>query len=72
MEHDKIKHDKIAENWPQIKAQVKAEWSKLTDQDLNVPKGDSQYLASKLQERYSDKKLDQAQMEVQKFSRTLN
>lgn len=66
-----MKQDKIAEKWPQIKDQVKAQWSKLTDQDLSAPQVDSQYLCSKLEQRYGEDP-EQAKMEVQEFTRTLN
>jgi len=38
--------------WKQLKGQVKVRWGKLTDDDLDVAEGHSQYLAGKLQERY--------------------
>ncbi len=66
-----VQQDKISEKWTQIKPQLKAKWSKLTDQDLDVPHGSAQYLAAKLQERYGETP-EQAQREVQDFSRTLN
>lgn len=63
--------DKISEKWTQIKPQLMARWPMLTEQDLAAPQGSSQYLATKLQER-SGKTAEQAQQEVQDFSRTLN
>lgn len=65
-----MKQDKIAEQWPQIKNQVKAEWSQLTEQDLSAPKVDSQYLCSKLEAHGEDPQ--QAKQEVEAFSRKLN
>lgn len=66
-----MKQDKIAEQWPQIKDQVKAEWGKLTEQDLSASKVDSEYLCSKLEERYGEDR-EQAKQEVQDFTRRLN
>ncbi len=67
----KVQQDTIAEKWPRIKGQIKARWDKLTDEDLAAPRGDAAYLVSKLQERYG-RSPDQARMEVQEFSRTLD
>lgn len=38
--------------WKQLKGKVKTQWGKLTDDDIEVAGGHSQYLAGKLQERY--------------------
>lgn len=38
--------------WKQLKGKVKTQWGKLTDDDIDVAEGHSQYLAGKLQERY--------------------
>ena len=38
--------------WNQLKAQVKAKWSRLTDNDLEIIGGKRDQLVSKLQERY--------------------
>ena len=65
-----MKQDKIAENWPQIKNQVKAQFSELTDQDLSASKVDSQYLCKKLEEHGEDPQ--QAKRAVDEFTRTLN
>lgn len=63
--------DKIQNQWLQIKDQMKARWDKLTDQDLDTPHGNSQYLSGKLQERYGETP-ERARQEVQAFSSTLN
>ncbi|HKM26511.1 MAG TPA: CsbD family protein, partial [Thiopseudomonas sp.] len=44
--------DIFAGKWKQLKGQVQARWGKLTDDDLDVVEGHSQYLAGKLQEHY--------------------
>lgn len=38
--------------WNQLKVQVKAKWSRLTDNDLEMIAGKRDHLVSKLQERY--------------------
>lgn len=38
--------------WEQTKGEVQKKWGKLTNDDLDVIKGDTKKLAGKLQERY--------------------
>lgn len=38
--------------WEQLKGTIQKQWGKLTDDDLDVIKGDSKLLAGKLQEKY--------------------
>lgn len=56
--------------WKQLKGQVKVHWGKLTDDDLDVAEGNSQYLAGKLQERYGISK-EKAEEEIAEFNRKL-
>ena len=56
--------------WKQIKGQVKTRWGKLTDDDIDVAEGHSQYLAGKLQERYGITK-EKAEEEIAEFHRKL-
>ena len=44
--------DIIAGKWKQLKGQAQKQWGKLTDDDLDVAEGHSEYLVGKLQERY--------------------
>ena len=44
--------DRIQGNWTQLTGKVKAEWGKLTDDDLTVVAGRRDQLAGKIQERY--------------------
>jgi uncharacterized protein YjbJ (UPF0337 family) len=44
--------DIIAGKWTQIKGQAQQKWGDLTDDVFDVQKGDSKYLAGKLQEQY--------------------
>ncbi len=44
--------DRVEGNWKQITGKVKAQWGKLTDDDLAVVAGRRDQFAGKLQERY--------------------
>jgi uncharacterized protein YjbJ (UPF0337 family) len=44
--------DRIEGNWKQMKGRAKAQWGKLTDDDLDVIEGRRDQLVGKLQERY--------------------
>jgi uncharacterized protein YjbJ (UPF0337 family) len=44
--------DRIEGNWKQMKGRAKAQWGKLTDDDLDVIEGRREQLVGKLQERY--------------------
>ena len=56
--------------WKQLKGKVKAQWGKLTGNDIDVAEGHSQYLAGKLQERYGITK-EKAEEEIAEFHRKL-
>lgn len=56
--------------WKQLKGKVKVRWGKLTDDDLDVAEGHSQYLAGKLQERYGLTK-EKAEEEIAEFKSKL-
>jgi uncharacterized protein YjbJ (UPF0337 family) len=47
-----MNEDKIKGQWKQVAGKVKAKWGKLTEDDLMVAEGNSEYLAGKVQERY--------------------
>lgn len=47
-----MNEDRIKGQWKQLTGKLKAQWGKLTDDDLTVAEGNSEYLAGKLQERY--------------------
>ena len=47
-----MNEDKIKGQWKQLVGKAKAKWGKLTEDDLKVAEGDSEYLAGKVQERY--------------------
>ena len=52
--------------WEQLKGGVQKQWGKLTDDDIDVIKGDSKILAGKLQERYGWSK-EEVEEEMEKY-----
>ena len=44
--------DRIEGRWQQIHDKLRTRWSKLTEDDLAVASGNTDYLAGKLRERY--------------------
>lgn len=44
--------DLIKGDWRNLNGRLKSTWDKLTDEDLQHPEGDRDYLIDKLQERY--------------------
>ena len=59
--------DRIEGNWKQFKGKVKAEWGKLTDDDLTMLDGKKDTLIGKIQERYGIKR-DEAERRVDDWS----
>jgi uncharacterized protein YjbJ (UPF0337 family) len=55
--------DRIKGNWKQVTGQVKSQWGKLTDDDLDVVAGQRDQLAGKIQERYGIAK-DEAEKQL--------
>jgi uncharacterized protein YjbJ (UPF0337 family) len=53
-----------------LAGKAKAQWGKLTDDDLKVAEGNSEYLAGKIQERYGVAR-DEARKQVKDFSSRL-
>jgi uncharacterized protein YjbJ (UPF0337 family) len=58
--------DIIEGKWSQIKGDIQKQWGKLTNEDLNVIKGDTKKLAGKLQEKYGWSK-DKAMKKIKEF-----
>lgn len=50
-------------NWKQFKGKAKKQWGKLTDDDLDVVKGNADILAGKIQEKYGITK-DEAKKQI--------
>jgi uncharacterized protein YjbJ (UPF0337 family) len=65
-----MNEDKIKGQWKQVAGKVKAKWGKLTDDDLKVAEGNSEYLAGKVQERYGIAR-DEAHKQVKEFNSSL-
>ena len=63
--------DIIAGKWMQLKGKAQSKWGDLTDDVFDEAKGDSKYLAGKLQEKYGWDR-ERADREVSDFSKTLS
>ncbi len=63
-----MNEDKIKGPWKRLAGKLKAQWARLTDDDLKIAEGNSEYLAGKLQERYGIAK-DTARRQVEEFGR---
>ncbi len=50
--------DQIVGGWKQVRGEVRKQWGKLTDDDLEQIKGERDKLAGKIQERYGIAKED--------------
>jgi uncharacterized protein YjbJ (UPF0337 family) len=66
-----MNQDIIQGKWKQLKGSIKAQWGKLTDDDLDRLEGNQHYLSGKLQERYGWAK-DKADEEVKRFQKNLH
>jgi uncharacterized protein YjbJ (UPF0337 family) len=60
--------DRIQGQWKQVTGKVKAQWGKLTDDDLEVVAGHRDHLAGKIQERYGVAK-DEAEKQLAEWER---
>ena len=60
--------DRIKAHWKDLSDVLKARWAALTDDDLNVARGCSEYLSEKLQQRYGIGR-DEALKQVEQFDR---
>ena len=58
--------DTLKGQWHQVKGEIKNQWGKLTDDDVNQIEGNGEKLIGKLQERYGYAK-DRAQQEFDNF-----
>jgi uncharacterized protein YjbJ (UPF0337 family) len=57
-------------NWKQFEGEARRRWGKLTDDDLDVVKGDAEILIGKVQERYGQQQ-DQAERDVNDWLKTM-
>lgn len=65
-----MNEDRIKGQWKQLQGRLKTRWGKLTDDDLRVADGNTDYLAGKIQERYGIAR-DEARDQVREFSNEL-
>ena len=66
-----MNQDRIAGQWKQLTGKIKAQWGKLTDDDLTRAEGDAEYLSGRVQERYGIAK-DEADRQIKDFEKTLH
>ena len=52
--------------WLQIKGQVRKQWGKLTDDEIDQVQGDAEILLGKLQQRYGYSR-EQAEQELERW-----
>ena len=60
--------NQVEGNWEQFKGKAQAQWGKLTNDDLDVIKGNRTALVGKIQERYG-KAQEEVEREVDEWSR---
>jgi uncharacterized protein YjbJ (UPF0337 family) len=63
-----MNEDRLEGNWKQIKGEVKEQWGKLTDDELDQMEGRTQQLVGAIQKHYG-KSRDEAEREVQEWRR---
>lgn len=56
--------------WKQLTGQVKEQWGKLTDDDLDQISGNREQLEGKIQERYGVER-EEARKQVEEFERRI-
>ncbi len=61
-----MNEDIIKGKWKQLRGQIKRQWGKLTDDDLDVVEGNHDYLVGKIQERMGIAR-DHAEKQVREF-----
>ncbi|NVO16934.1 MAG: CsbD family protein [Rhodoplanes sp.] len=63
--------DQIAGNWKQFTGKARQQWGKLTDDDLEVAKGQRDELAGKIQVRYGITK-EEANRQIDAWLKSLD
>jgi uncharacterized protein YjbJ (UPF0337 family) len=63
--------DTIEGSWKQLSGKVKAQWGKLTDDDLDLIEGRADELAGKIQERYGVAR-EEAERQVDEWQKSLD
>jgi uncharacterized protein YjbJ (UPF0337 family) len=69
-EKNRMNEDRIKGKWKQVKGTIQEKWGKLTNDDLDVAEGNTEYLAGKIQERYGMAR-DDAEKAAKEFERSL-
>lgn len=67
---DEMNWEQIEGKWSQYKGKAQQKWGKLTDDDLDVVKGNQKELSGRIQELYGISK-DEADKQTSDFSREL-
>jgi uncharacterized protein YjbJ (UPF0337 family) len=62
--------DQIAGSWKQVSGNVRKEWGKLTDDDVEQIKGQRDVMAGKIQERYGIEK-EEANRKIDEWANKL-
>ena len=65
-----MNEDKIKGQWKQLRGKLQSRWGKLTDDDLDVAEGNTDYLTGRIQERYGIAK-DEAKEQLRAFERDI-
>ena len=63
---DRMNTDVLKGKWTQLKGNVRKQWGKLTDDDVDQVQGDAEILQGRIQERYGRTK-EEAQREVDRW-----
>jgi uncharacterized protein YjbJ (UPF0337 family) len=58
--------DRVKGNWKQLKGELRAQWGKLTDDDLEVIAGSRDRLVGRLQELYGIRK-EEAERQIEEW-----
>jgi uncharacterized protein YjbJ (UPF0337 family) len=61
--------DVLKGKWNQLKGNVRKQWGKLTDDDVDQIQGDSEILLGRIQERYGRTK-EEAQQEIDRWMKS--
>jgi uncharacterized protein YjbJ (UPF0337 family) len=65
-----MSNDILKKQWSHFKYNVKKQWDKLTDDDLNEIHGDAEMLSAHIQEKYKRSK-DEADNEINEFTKNM-
>lgn len=66
-----INTDILSGKWKQLKGEIKKQWGKLTDDDLQIVEGQHDKLVGLVQERYGYAR-ERAEQEVERFLNQYN